>query len=174
MHGYDLYAKLVYRLIYLITWEITLWSELKTLLFHIFQQSYHVIVCIFCCSFQAKKQSIFIMYLQYIKDCLGRPGSGINEKEIILLVKNSVILATNDGLKSPSAEVIHFSSEYACHPDLLDLFPGNKHSVKYIVSFLHVASTHYAVFCNLGLVWVYPQCEDMGVKSTALGKMQCV
>ena len=48
----------------------------------------------------------------------------MTESEIVQLLKDNVILVTNKGLKAPSKEVIHFSSQFRCDPDLQALFPG--------------------------------------------------
>lgn len=63
-------------------------------------------------------------YLCYIKDCLQDRSSGVTEAEIVQLLREHVVLVTNQGIKSPSKEVIHFSSQYKCEPDLQGFFPG--------------------------------------------------
>lgn len=69
---------------------------------------------------------MLVRYLQYFKEYRGRRDSGINEGEIIPLLKKCVVLVTNSGLKSPDDEVIHFSSDYFFQrDDLVQLFPGN-------------------------------------------------
>lgn len=63
-------------------------------------------------------------FLIYIKECMEQPGSGIKETEIVHLLKDSVVLVTNQGPKLPSKEIIHFSSSFLPDPDLQKLFPG--------------------------------------------------
>lgn len=53
-----------------------------------------------------------------------QPGSGIKETEVIHLLKDSVVLITNQGPMLPSKETVHFSSSYLPDPDLEKLFPG--------------------------------------------------
>ena len=76
---------------------------------------------------QTKKMDLLCNYLVYIKDCSEQPGYGIKEAEVIHLLKDSVVLITNQGPKLPSKETIHFSSSYLPDPDFENLFPGNKH-----------------------------------------------
>jgi len=74
---------------------------------------------------QVKNQKILVRYLQYFKEFSGRRDSGINESEVIPVLKKCVVLVTNDGLKTPDTEVIHFSSKYfTSGKGLVEMFPG--------------------------------------------------
>lgn len=53
-----------------------------------------------------------------------QPRSGITEAEIVHLLKDSVVVVTNQGPKLPSKDVVHYSSSYIPDPDLEKLFPG--------------------------------------------------
>ena len=69
-------------------------------------------------------------YLQYYKEYRGRRDSGINESEIIPMLKKCVVLVTNRGLKTPDTEIIHFSSEYLSRrDDLVQMFPGMLYNI---------------------------------------------
>ena len=63
-------------------------------------------------------------FLVYIKECIEQPRSGITEVEIVHLLKDSVVVVTNQGPKLPSKDVVHYSSSYLPDPDLEKLFPG--------------------------------------------------
>ena len=72
-------------------------------------------------------------YLQYFKEFSGRRDSGISENEFIPMLKKCVVLVTNDGLKTPDTEVIHFSSNYfTSGENLVGMFPGKVWSVRYL------------------------------------------
>lgn len=60
----------------------------------------------------------------------------MKEREIIHLLKDSVVLVTNKGPKLPSKEIIHFSSSYLPDPDLEKLFPGIM--LYYMVMFYYI------------------------------------
>ncbi len=76
---------------------------------------------------QVKNKKVLVRYLQYFKEYRGRRDSGINESEIIPLLKKCVVLVTNSGLRYPDTDVIHFSSEYFSHrDDLVQMFPGRQ------------------------------------------------
>ena len=53
-----------------------------------------------------------------------QPGCVIKEAEVVHLLKDCVVLITNQGPKLPSEEIVHFSSAYLPDPDLKKLFPG--------------------------------------------------
>ena len=74
--------------------------------------------------FQTKKMDLLCNFLVYIKECMEQQGSGVKETEVIHLLKDCVVLVTNQGRKLPSREVIHFSSPYLPDPDLEKMFPG--------------------------------------------------
>lgn len=63
-------------------------------------------------------------YLQYIKECTSQRGSGLSEQEVVPLLKDSVLLLTNKGPKLVTEVKVHFSSEYATQPDIVQMFPG--------------------------------------------------
>ena len=69
--------------------------------------------------------------LQYFKEFLGGRDSGISKNEFIPMLKKCVVLITNDKLKTPDAEAIHFSSNYfTSGENLVGMFPGKVWSVR--------------------------------------------
>lgn len=74
---------------------------------------------------QKKSNKLLCKYLQYIKDCLSQRGSGgINEKEVMALLKDTAMLLTNQGPKLITEMNIHFDSAYGSQPDIVQMFPG--------------------------------------------------
>ena len=73
---------------------------------------------------QEKSKKLLCKYLQYIKECIERPDSGVNKTEIICLLKASAMLITNKGIKLVTEGNIHFHSEFSPSTDVVKMFPG--------------------------------------------------
>ena len=73
---------------------------------------------------QNKSKKLLVQYLQYVKDHAGQRGSGVNEMEVVSLLKDVVVLVTNKGSQLVSESSVHFSPEYGNQPNIVEMFPG--------------------------------------------------
>lgn len=102
--------------------------------------------------------ALLTTYLVYIKECLGKHDSGVNEAEVVSLLQGSVALLTkHHGRLQPSKDVLHFSSEFQPDYDLEQLFPGKKICMQslYIKCILvvHGACIEYIIYIIAGVKW---------------------
>ena len=84
---------------------------------------------------QSKSKESLCTYLVYIKEKMAERGSGVSETEMIRLLKDCVVVVTNQGSKQPCKEVVHFSSAYRCEDDLQTKFPGTENTFGMLFNF---------------------------------------
>ena len=74
-----------------------------------------------------------------MKDHAGQRGSGVNEMEVVSLLKDVVVLVTNKGSQLVSGSSVHFSPEYGNQPNIVEMFPGRGYLLALIRSTMNPA-----------------------------------
>ena len=122
---------------------------------------------------------MLILYLTYVKTAIDRQYiSSVQCSQVIAKLKECVLIVTNQGVKMPTKDNIHFASEYKEQWDLSKLFPGNcyEHNIGTVTTSQNVCSYKYCIVCNcyacvlvfimfIGVKWTLLSSKYLGKQS---------